>query len=593
MKQERALKSSANRQLLILALTLFGNLLRTQTLPPKHQLPVYQKRFMTILQSGSQDYSSGSTPKYLRIAYQCCTSPQFTSQIFSPLLECLLLEREPKADATLARFPIYHKRRLNFEEIPHQIQRRPQHAIFPPHCVPQSTSMFTSYASAAAASAGQGAQFPPTLSPSMPVIQECVTFQQLPHSQAMLVEDSSHFNPDTMQGTFPTPVPSYPSSANILPTMIHIGDEPAVPPQQSETDPLQSLQATTNVESMQITDEHLVQPYSFESQPSDSGTMASSTVLQQPDTDEPIDKLSLNGTHTQSDRPIEMSNEQEEFGMQGGLSESGNDSYSEHTEYDQIDEDEIRIFSHDQPVPVKKAIKVVDNSLADENFCTACRVRLRTETKSDEQLLTGETEDAEETGLDDEEAPADVVEVDKSLETYHSHIESESHKENVIMCQKFTSELQWHYEPLMEDLIKILEQLEGEVDGDPVFAKLVDEIKDEKENMETKVEDLKSNSPWRDAIGGITEMADKIQSLLSRASATRKQEHELAAEPMPPDPTATKVEESDEEQEEDLKPTPEVHVQVLSSRKFGELRTLEQKLHSRQKKIRRGRGGHK
>lgn len=138
---------------------------------------------------------------------------------------------------------------------------------------------------------------------------------------------------------------------------------------------------------------------------------------------------------------------------------------------------------------------MVDNSLADENFCTACRVRLRTETKSDEQLLTGETEDAEETGLDDEEAPADVVEVDKSLETYHSHIESESHKENVIMCQKFTSELQWHYEPLMEDLIKILEQLEGEVDGDPVFAKLVDEIKDEKENMETKAEDLKSNSP--------------------------------------------------------------------------------------------------
>lgn len=62
---------------------------------------------------------------------------------------------------------------------------------------------------------------------------------------------------------------------------------------------------------------------------------------------------------------------------------------------------------------------------------------------------------------------------------------------------------------------------------------------------------------------------------------------------MPPDPTATKLEESDEEQEEDLKPTPEVHVQVLSSRKFGELRTLEQKLHSRQKKIRRGRGGHK
>lgn len=110
---------------------------------------------------------------------------------------------------------------------------------------------------------------------------------------------------------------------------------------------------------MQITDEHLVQPYSFESQPSDSGTMARSTALQQPDTDEPIDKLSLNGTHTQSDSPIEMSNEQEfeEFGMQGGLSESGNDSYSEHTEYDQIDEDEFRIFSHDQPVPVKKQSK--------------------------------------------------------------------------------------------------------------------------------------------------------------------------------------------------------------------------------------------
>ena len=633
MKQERATKSSANRQLLILALTLFGNLLLTQTLPPKtRDLAFYRNKFVSILkkswiqESGIPEHASRSIPQYIHTAYQCCISPQFTSQMFFPLLEYLLLEGEPNAGATLARFPIYHKHRINFVEIPCQIPRRPRHAISQPHLqqnLPQSTSTFTSYASAAAASS----PFTPVVSSPRLVVQEHATLQQSPHSQANLADNSSHFiSPDTIQGSFPTPVPSCPSGAvvSVLPNVIQIGEpavtttvfrfdaesvqqypmgtvlpplhaqyHPQIPPQQSETEQLPSLlQPTVSVESIPVADnQHQPQlTYSFESQPSVNVTTSSSSVLQQPDPEVAPGMLSVNGTHTQTDIPINTSNEQEEFRMEGELSEpeySRNDSYSENEEpieYDQTDEDVIHILSH--PVQVQKTVELVDNTLADENFCTACRLTLRAEIKREELMPKGETEEAEETGLDDEVAPADVEDVDKCIETYHSHIKSRSHQENVKLYQKFTSELQWHYEPLMDDLIKELEHLEGEVhvDGDPLLAKRVDEIKDEKETIETKAEDLRSNYSWKDAIGEITEMADKIQSLLNRASATRKQEHQSAAEPVQSDLKTSKLDLSDEEQEEDLKPTPEDH-----GAKLREPRTREQKLRSRQKKIMRGR----
>ena len=614
MKQERTINSSATRQLLILALVLFGNLVLTQKPPPRpRDFASYQNMFLSILEkSQHQPVAIPSIPEYIRVAYQYCASPHFISLVFSPLLEYLLLQGEPNAGAKLARlmFPKYHK--INFVAIPCHIQHRPIPAM---SHLQQSVLQFSHPGGILTlhASAGAGA-FTPTSLPPRPLQHATLRSpQQSPHFEASLAGVSPHtIIPDAMSSTFPTPgsVPSHPSSVTqpAVTTMFQSDASPRVmppphaqsqyhpqtPTQQIEIKRLPSpLKPSESVKSVQPHYQNQPQVRSsLEDQPSVNFT-TNAVLAQLIKVVENVatDKQLVNNADTQTG--VSFLEQEKSVRMESYQSDSRaheaeydrSDSYSEYEELE-FDEDISRIVgSLPEPASMQKTGELVDNSLADENFCVACRLPLRADIKGQEQTPIEETEDVEEKS---NVSTTDAEDVDESIETYQCHMNSKSHQENVIIYQKFKSDLLWHYSPLMEELAKVLEDLEGNVGRDPSVAKFVDDAKDEKEAMENEVEELSNRSSWRDGIREINEMADRIQSLLNRAAVEQK--HKSVTELVEPDSKTGKfeaVDDSDEEQEEDVKPTPEEPVEVPQGKK---LRTREQKMQSRQKKRARGRG---
>ena len=152
MRQTKPLESGAARHLLILASTIFGNLILTDT-QPTEDIDGYRKRFCGILRKSLNQQQS--VPEYVKRACSFFESPNATRQIF-PLIQNLLLVGDPKNHAPLAKLG-FKSNQVTFEPIQRKTteksgeysytSRSPQPPVAT--TIPQATS-FSSYASATA-----------------------------------------------------------------------------------------------------------------------------------------------------------------------------------------------------------------------------------------------------------------------------------------------------------------------------------------------------------------------------------------------------------------------------------------------------------
>ena len=113
MEQEQTLESSEARHLLILALTLFGNLILIEEEFPK-EIAEYQQRFSIFFQTYLH---RRQTAKYVEATHKCFESPNLTRETLFPLVQNLLLHSSPNSNAALGNLVLKYDK-VEFEEIP-------------------------------------------------------------------------------------------------------------------------------------------------------------------------------------------------------------------------------------------------------------------------------------------------------------------------------------------------------------------------------------------------------------------------------------------------------------------------------------------
>ena len=209
-----------------------------------------------------------------------------------------------------------------------------------------------------------------------------------------------------------------------------------------------------------------------------------------------------------------------------------------------------------QEIPTHKIHQeTTDPSLIDNAFCIPCGILLSDETTSD-------ADEREERSLTHK---IEIVETHQ----LHVHMRSQKHKHNEIIYKKFHEDLNW-LSDLMQDLDKMLKQCE-----ELNFPSLIDDMTEEKENNEKKIEYFQNRYAWREGIQEMEEMEDRIQTLLHKAQ-TECNNYKLKQQVVEP-----------AEVEDTLFDAAMMEMELASE---APLRSKEKKEHSREAKRKRKKG---
>ena len=163
--------------------------------------------------------------------------------------------------------------------------------------------------------------------------------------------------------------------------------------------------------------------------------------------------------------------------------------------------------------PVEK-VDPADQSVIDESFCRICGVPLRSASTA---------VDVEH--VDDESSPQEEIpnplSFNESEETYKAHVESENHKINTIMYEKFIREVnEWQYFEFKTELRRILEECKAFEESDvtdQALDSILNAIKTELEKNEKEIEDIKRSCEWKPGLWRVeNEMIDRMKSLVDR-----------------------------------------------------------------------------
>ena len=529
MEQEQTLESSEARHLLILALTLFGNLMLIEEEFPK-EIAEYQQRFSIFFQTYLHRHQ---TVKYVEATRKCFESPKLTRETLFPLVQNLLLHSSPKSNATLGNLVLKSNNEIVFKEIPLRSTKKlgeQDHAPRAPPSrsqVPPSMPQPTSYASVAGAAIQTAAQHfdvrDTTSSTHSGPIQKFVSPKVellTPFTAQQTYELSPHPQPGHDSATFPCNTMQKPNRHMQPPMTV----DPAILQQPIPTHEIhqETKHLLLNGDNFAPQDSRPQQP--IQEDPPEHQlqytAIYASTAMQQNKVGQQS-KVGVLGApddvhlHITTEPPVKVSQDESESKMDSfnGDDVKSSDGFPNKSSFELMQDKHIQnrklLAEYDDlndtlvdnltGKDAEDSIigEAIDPSLIDNAFCIPCGILLSDETTSDadeseEQPLTPKVE---------------IVETHQ----LHVHMRSQKHKCNEIIYKKFHEDLHW-LSDLMQDLDKMLKQCE-----ELNFPSLIDDMTEEKENDEKKIEDFQNRYAWREGIQEMEEMADRIQTLLHKA----------------------------------------------------------------------------
>ena len=563
-----SLRTGAASHCLILALTIFGNLVLTGT-KTGNEVVEYQRKLSGILQKAvKQD----EHPKeYIVQAFQASVTLNFPHRVFD-LVDQLLVRSKSNAGATLAKLQFNSgTRKVGFVVIP------------TPHHQP----------------------------PIKQQAEQRPINQQPPHRMTLSNANS---------GTVPQRQDNIPQamSADIFTPMVNSPAPSMVPPppayDPSSNSPLHDQSLTTSHQP-QITPQSQLQTMPVQQPPFFYDQRDPMPVphperkyfhFQQPHTgfSHPTGAVQVGGLPT-SLSSIPGSNElaPEKHNLHTIESGMGKSIVFLDTPAYVIDEtsdssfkmEGVIDYDHDEEVPRPPVVikdqedelrdqvnpEMIDPKLVDHNFCNVCDVILMVKQRD----ITDIPFDPEELDKALPRALMEEIQSDVSTETYWSHVQSEAHHTNVALYKKFSSDQESHYHPLMSDLHTVRQQCQST--NSPSLARTIDDITEEIERNERAMATIRHN--WEQGIREISKMCDGGSALLARAH----QQYEQVTKT-----TLLKIQDEKADDEElpemGIDSDPELDAGYPGADVVVAARTEEQKKHSRAKKRgRRNRGGGK
>ena len=259
-------------------------------------------------------------------------------------------------------------------------------------------------------------------------------------------------------------------------------------------------------------------------------------------------------------------------GMKEGV-EGGEEGLGEEEGEDEEEEAPGISALHTAKRPLHEMVDpaLLDPRIVTEQFCNICGVLLRVERVVEDN---DEEEIKEEGGAQPKDN--DLVEV------YDSHVQSDGHTRNFNLHKKFKEDFDGRYSVMVQDLTELIHMCE--LTQAPSLARVIDDMKEALDKYERKMSNRQSNLHWRMGIKDIENATDMFQQLLTQAK--RGYEKVMSERPVEPDkgPLAA-AEDSDTEFDAEINRREEEefddHPLVL--------RSEETKMHSRvRKKTKRG-----
>ena len=527
-RNDKILSSGAAHHCLVLALTIFANLMPYQN---QYAFDETRKTFIYIF---SQISKQENMPNYVQegreIFHQTSrnTLGSVLVQYVGRLLNITCADHGVTSPQALMMFD--EKRKIIFSELPRpaKVEAKPSQSHF---VSPQSHQ------------SGQSVQPPPSPALNTLPLEPSIPPQHMAWGGPQFMSDAEYppvpiqpqsefsqhsFNQTMQQSGGPT-LPMEASMFHPLPPTAAMGDLSQVMPNVEYTGPAEAA----NLHEMpgypyQYPYGHMISPLGPVTQPleaSNPSPLMPQTILENPAPDfgysqeqevATFSKQENSALTTRSDEQPSFRNVQDEsFSDKMSRAQVEIDSeqqmpapISEEELKGEVDEDEeaigmsnIRMSKKPILPPVDAAL--TDHSIVSEQFCNICGVPLRVE-----RVI----EDIDEP---DEEARTQP-EVNDSREVYDTHVRSENHAKNYTFHSKFKEDFDGIYTGMVDELKDMVQKCE--LTQAPTLARVIDDMKESLEKYERKMSNRQTNLQWRMGINDIGKAVEEFQKHLNIAN---------------------------------------------------------------------------
>ena len=537
-RYDKILSSGAAHHCLVLAITLFANLI------PYQNPQAFEETRQTFAYIFSQISKQENMPNYLQEVREIFRSQTSKNSLSSVLVQyvgrLLNINCTDHGGTSPQAFMMFdEKKKIFFSELPSQAKHEAKH----------SESHFVSHQSHQ--SFGQSVQPPPSpglntlpLEPSNPPPHMAWGDPQFMSDAGyppVAIPSQSEFSLQSFHQTM------HQSGGPILPmeaSMFHplhptaaIGDLSQVMP--SGPSEAVTLHEVPGYPYQYPYDHTMMPPLGPITQPleaSNHSPLMPQTILENPNPDfgysqEEVATISKQNVQENSaltarsdEQPSVRNVQDESFPDEVSTAQVENDSeqqmpalISEEELKGEVDEDEEAIGMSNirmskQPIlpPVDAAL--IDHSIVNEQFCNICGVPLRVERV---------VEDIEEP---DEEARAQP-EVNDSSEVYDSHVRSEDHARNYTYHSKFKESFEGIYTGMVDELKDMVQKCE--LTKALALARVTDDMKESLEKYERKMSNRQAHLQWRMGIKDIERAIEEFDKLLKRSN---KEYQKIASE---------------------------------------------------------------